>query len=47
MNTQRGNRWLSMRGITGGVALFAVEALAIAGLVAVTWVVSTLVLALL
>lgn len=47
MSTPRSRRWMSIKGMAGGMAMFATEALIVVGLVAVAWIISVVVLALL
>ncbi len=47
MNNSRDRRWLSLRGLTGGAGMFVAEALIIAVLAGVAWLLSVVILALL
>lgn len=47
MSAPRDRKWLSFRGLAGGLALFASEALIVVALVAITWLISKVILALL
>ena len=47
MTGPRDRRWLSVEGLAGGLAMFAVEALIVLGLAAVAWLTSVLILAIL
>lgn len=47
MTAPRDRKWLSIQGLAGGLAMFAVEALIVLGLAAVAWLASVLVLAIL
>ncbi len=45
-DSSRNRRWMSITGVAGGLAMFAIEALIVATLVAAAWVVAVTVLAL-
>ena len=47
MTGPRDRKWLSFEGLTGGLAMFAVEALIVLGLAGVAWVTSALIVAIL
>lgn len=47
MKNQRDRRWLGLPGLSGGVVMFVVEALIIVVFLAVAWLLSVVVLALL
>lgn len=47
MTSPRSQRWLSARGVIGGLALFASEALVVIGLIVLALVVAAVVLAIL
>lgn len=47
MTSSRDRRWLSLRGLTGGAAMFVAEALIVAVLAAAAWLLSVVILALL
>jgi hypothetical protein len=47
MTLPRGKKWSSVPGFLGGLALFAIEALIVAGLGAVAWILAIVILALL
>jgi hypothetical protein len=47
MTAPRNNKWTTIHGLVGGLAMFAAEALTVLGLGAVAWVLSVVVLAIL
>lgn len=47
MTGPRDRRWLSLRGLAGGLAMFGGEALIVIGMAAVAWLISVVVLTLL
>lgn len=47
MTLPRGKKWSSIPGFLGGLTLFAIEALIVAGLGIVAWVLALVILALL
>lgn len=47
MKGPRERKWLSLQGLAGGMAMFAVEALIVLGLAAVALLISALILAIL
>lgn len=47
MTLPRGKKWSSIPGFIGGLTLFAIEALIVAGLGLVAWVLAIVILALL
>jgi hypothetical protein len=47
MTGLRDRNWMSFEGLTGGLAMFAVEALIVLGLAGVAWLTSALILAIL
>lgn len=47
MTGPRDRKWLSVQGLAGGLAMFAVEALIVVGLAAVGWLFSLLILSVL
>jgi hypothetical protein len=47
MTLPRGKKWSSVPGFLGGLTLFAIEALIVAGLGAVAWIFAIVILALL
>jgi len=47
MTAPRERKWMSIPGLTGGVAMFAAEALVVVGLAAAAWLASVVILAIL
>jgi hypothetical protein len=47
MSDRRDHRWTSLRGVAGGLVMFIIESLVIVVLVALAWIVSVVVLAIL
>lgn len=47
MTTPRERKWTSPQGLAGGFAMFVAEALVVAALLAVAWLLSVVILALL
>lgn len=47
MTGPRDRKWLSLYGLAGGLGMFAAEAVIVLGLVAIAWLISAVVLAIL